>query len=309
MIAPVNKMSKKTDIKQQLNDLITFKHISSAFTEASAVKLANIRQAFKRNDRFFTDIIHIYNLVLTNAQKQKITEASKDLVQKKITVALTSNHRFFGHLNTAIMQKFLNYSQKLSTDRLVIGTTGDSFMRASNYNVKYQNINFQTDSPTEAERRLFLEKIKDYASVTLFFPKFISIIRQEVGSIDISGQMEKKSSDAKDTAFISEELNILFEPEFSKILKFFENEVKMILFKRVILETELARTAARLLEMSQAEERTDYEINLKNVELRKVTSSMINANLLETFSGIKKWKHALSEKHYLVMEKNKLLFK
>lgn len=302
-------MSKKTDIKQQINDLVTFKHISSAFTEASAVKLTNIRQAFKRNGRFFTDIIHIYNLVLANAQKQKITAASKDLVQKKITVALTSNQRFFGHLNTSIMQKFLNYSQKLSTDRLVIGTTGDSFMRASNYNFKYQNINFQSDSPTDEERRLFLEKIKDYASVTLFFPKFISIIRQDVGSIDISGQIEKQSSENKDSALNSEELNILFEPEFSKILIFFDQEVKMILFKRVILETELARTAARLLEMSQAEERTDYEISLKKVELRKVTSSMINANLLETFSGIKKWKHALSEKHYLVMEKNKLLFK
>ena len=92
------------------------------------------------------------------------------------------------------------------------------------------------------------------------------------------------------------------------MIKFFDSQVRSILFKRVLLEADLARTAARLLSMSQAEERTDSEIKMKKVALKKVFRSFTNAQLLETFSGIKKWKHGLPSRRYQVEMKNKVFF-
>ena len=300
-------MSLITDIKEQISDLTTFKHISSAFTEAAAVKLASIRRAFIRNDRFFNEITHIYNLVQINAQKLELPKEKKvETSFKKLTVALTSNQRFFGNLNSEIMINFLLYANKNKTEKLVIGSTGQSYIRGANYKEIYQSMNFRSDLPNDVETETFLSIIKDYSVVTIYYPKFVSIIKQEVGSIDITGKIPLSPDVSK--IDLEQELNLIFEPELSKIVKFFDLEVRAILFKRVLLETDLARTAARLLSMSQAEERTDYEVKLKKSELRKVTKAITNAQLLETFSGIKKWKHALSDRQSQKEMKNKVLF-
>ena len=299
-------MSKIADIKVQINDLQTFKHIASAFTEAAAVKLASLRRAYLRNDKFYTDITHIYHLVKTNAQAAKLQTRNINVPAKKLAVALTSNQRFFGLINSEIMAKFVTFSQKSGAEKLVIGTTGQNFLRSTNYKKSYQSITFKSDIPDREETVGFLKLIKEYAQVLIFYPKFTSIVRQEVGSVEITGQIPEASKANKKG--LESEFNLIFEPEILKILEFFETEVKMILIKRVFLETDLARTAARLLSMSQAEERTDQEIKAKKTELRKVAKSITNAQLLETFSGIKKWKHSISERRTLAEMKNKVFF-
>ena len=84
-----------------------------------------------------------------------------------------------------------------------------------------------------------------------------------------------------------EEINILFEPEYSEILGFFQTQVRSLLFLRVMLETDLARTAARLITMSGAEERASDVIKQKRSQLRKMQASIINTKLLETFNAMK----------------------
>jgi len=299
-------MPLTADIKEQITDLITFKHIASAFTEAAAVKLASLRRAYARNDRFYQDITHIYHLVKANAQKKEMSVPKTEQAQNKLSIALTSNQRFFGIINTEIMIGFLAFSQKSATQKLVIGTTGQNYLRSINYKESYKSMTFRSDIPDRSETDGLLQLIRNYTQVNLFYPKYISIIRQEVGTVEITGQIppSPKSKDAK----LDSEFNLIFEPELGKILEFFETEVKTILLKRVFLETDLARTAARLLSMSQAEERTDHEIKAKYSELRKVVKSLTNAQLLETFSGIKKWKHGISERRTLAELKNKVLF-
>ena len=82
---------------------------------------------------------------------------------------------------------------------------------------------------------------------------------------------------------------MLFEPELPKILEFFNRQVRRLLFIRIMLETDLSLTAARLLSMSAAEERSSDLIKEKQSEIRKTLSSFINAKLLETFSSIRSW--------------------
>ena len=242
-----------------------------------------------------------------NAGKEKIANVVKgDTSANKLTVALTSNQRFFGTLNNEIMSSVLNFCDKNNTSLLVMGNTGINYLRAINYNKTFQTMTLEQDIPSQKETGEFFQEIKRFDKVTIFYPKFISFLKQNVGLMEITSKIPTLAESQKEK--YKDEINLIFEPELSKMLKFFETEVKMLLFKRVLLETDLARTAARLLSMSQAEERTDYEIRLKKMELRKVTISFTNAQLLETFSGIKKWKHGMSARRSLAEMKNKILF-
>lgn len=274
------------DIKQEITDLLTFKHISAAFTEAAAVKLKNLRRLFEQNARFYKEITYIYHLVEVNAKKLKLEEDKKKTptAVRQLSVAMTSNMRFFGNLNAEIIKTLILQSQKDKSDRLVIGKTGIDYLRSVGFREKYEKQIFAKDMPTTLETNRFFEFAKNYDRVLIFYPKFISFLTQTVGIVDIT-QKEKLERETE------EEISLIFEPELSKMVKFFDNQVRLLLFQRVLLETEVSRTAARLLTMSQAEEHADHGIKSKKTELKKVERSIINEQLLDTFSGIKKWKH------------------
>ena len=303
-------MSQISDIKEQINDLITFKHISAAFTEAAAVKLKNIRSAFERNDHFFEEITHIYHLVEINVRQANINmnaaSPSSSTSTRKLSVAFTSNQRFFGSINNEIMNYLLQNSKRYQTERFVIGTTGINYLRAINFKEKFNTLQFAQDTPDQKEIEEFLNITVNFGQVTIYYPRFVSFLKQEVGSVNLTRKIPPVGEKEKEK--LKEEINLIFEPELSKMIKFFDTEVRSILFKRVLLETNLARTAARLLSMSQAEERTDYEIKAKKSELKKVIRSHTNTKLLDTFSGIKKWKHSISTRRTMAEMKNKVFF-
>lgn len=275
------------DIKEELNDLTTFKYISGAFTEASAVKLRNIRSSFEKNSRFYEEVTHLYHLVELSAKKAQLNrpKTTAAAAVKTLSIAITSNLRFFGNLNLEIIKTYIDNISKINTDLIVIGSTGHEYLDSINFNKSYEKIVFPKDLPTNEETRFFLYKTIPYDKVMIYYPKFISFLTQSAGVTDIT-QKTDSGEDIKD-----EETSIIFEPELSKMLDFFETQVRIILFRRVLLETDLARTAARLLTMSQAEERSDREIMETKIRLRKIIRSYVNTRLLETFSGIREWRH------------------
>jgi ATP synthase F1 gamma subunit len=268
------------ELKAELDDAMTLKLISQAFAETAAAKLAKIRKNFEKNKQFYEEIGHLYRLVQTNANKAHIKENRMKKVGKDLGVAITSNQRFYGNINMSIMHQFTADMKKKEADVMVIGNTGRDFMKTAEFGRKYEERQFAKDYPTEAESKTFLDYIKDYKSVYLYYPKFMSLVRQEVGIIDIT---EISTSEEK---MIEEEVNVLFEPELTQIYEFFETQIRALLFLRVMLEADLARTAARLLTMSGAEERSDEMIKTKKLQLRKIQLSILNSKLLETFSSM-----------------------
>jgi ATP synthase F1 gamma subunit len=279
-------MPNTDELKAELDDALTLKMISQAFTEAAAAKLAKIRSSFEKNKQFYDEIGHLYRLVQTNANKAHVKEKEAKAEGKRdLAVAITSNQRFYGNINVSIMRKFVDDVKKQDIDVMVMGNTGRDFMKTAEFGRAHEERFFAKDYPSDEESRSFLDYIKPYKSVYLYYPKFMSLVRQEVGIIDIT---EISTDDQKVS---DEEVNVLFEPELSMIYDFFATQIRSLLFLRVMLESDLARTAARLLTMSGAEERSNDTIKEKKLQLRKIQLSVLNAKLLETFSamvGVKK---------------------
>ena len=107
---------------------------------------------------------------------------------------------------------------------------------------------------------------------------------QTVGKTDITQAADIGGKVAE------EEINILFEPSLTQTLEFFKRHLRAILFIRVMLESDLSRTAARLITMSGAEERSRELLKTKKSQLRKIQLSITNTKLLETFSAMSGWK-------------------
>lgn len=277
-------MATLADLRLELDDATTLRLISSAFTEAAASRIQKIKRQFETNRQFYDEISHVYHLVRESGKLVRIDGKVQPAGSKNLAVAVTSNQRFYGNLNVNIMRGFLDAIGRLTTDVLVVGTTGHDYMRSIGYTKPYEHMIFIHDDPTKEETRSFLDKIMPYDSVMVYYPKFVSLVTQTVGSIDLTQTVSKTDKTPED------EIHILFEPEYDKILDFFKRQVRSLLFLHVMLEADLSRTAARLITMSGAEERSTVLIKQKRGELRKIQASIANVKLLETFAGIKKWK-------------------
>lgn len=281
-------MSSITDIKDELNELTTMKFISQAFTEAAAFKLRSIRASFEKNRQFYEDISYLYHLVQVNANKRDLEHSkkkNKKIKPRVLYVALTSNKHFYGNLNINIMTSFIYDTQNIDADRLIVGSTGQEHLKAVNYSKTYDSIVFAEDNPTAKELNTFMAKSSSYHKIIVYYPKYVTLLSQSVGVVDITHTESflKKSQE--------DEIHIIFEPELVKIIAFFESQVRINLFKRVLFECDIARTSARLISMSSAEDRADGLIKEKKVHLRKAIASNINAKLLETFTGLTKWQN------------------
>ncbi|HUD19761.1 MAG TPA: FoF1 ATP synthase subunit gamma [Patescibacteria group bacterium] len=279
------------DLKLQLDDAITLSLISSAFTEASAAGLQKIKKQFEINQQFYDEISHVYHLVRASGERLQLDKKITPLEKKIVSVAMTSNQRFYGNLNVNVMRGYLEEIEKQKTDVMVIGLTGSDFMKSSGFVKPYSTMMFEKDSPTTQEVQKFLDATVQYDSILVYFPKFVSLVTQTVGVIDITQTISPTDQTPE------EEIHILFEPEYSKILEFFKRQVRNLLLMRVLLEASLSRTSARLITMSSAEERADALIKETKGQLRKIQLSIANTRLLETFAGIGKWKKKKKKKY------------
>ncbi len=277
------------ELKLQLDDAITLRLISSAFTEASAAGLQKIKKQFETNKEFYDEISHVYHLVRVGGEKLQIDPKHPLPPKKNISVAMTSNQRFYGNLNVNIMRGFVEAVERDKTDVMVIGMTGIDFMKGSGFLRPYQTMQFAKDNPTTEEIKSFLDKTTEYESIFIYFPKFVSLVTQSVGVIDITQYINTGDPTPE------EEIHILFEPEYSLILEFFRRQIRNLLLMHVLLEASLSRTSARLLTMSSAEDRAREMMKTTQSQLRKIQLSINNARLLETFAGISKWKKKKKE--------------
>jgi ATP synthase F1 gamma subunit len=272
------------ELRADLGEIETLKFISAAFAEAASVRIGKIRNAFENNSRYFHEISQLYHLVKVSAGVDEKLHHQKKAEGKTLSVAVTSNHRFYGLLNINTMQTFVEDTEKLTTDRLIVGQTGTDYLRIIGYSHQIESVRFSNDYPSPDEIRSTVGKLANYSKVYLFFPKFETMLRQSVEMVDLT-------ETAKPDEITSEQMvKQIFEPELGKIIEFFDVQIKAILFQRAMLESDLSRTAARLLSMSAAEERADKLTKEKRTQIGKVKSTILNTQLMETFTGRKLWK-------------------
>ena len=271
-------MAKTVDLRNIIEETETLSEIASAYTEMSEMKIKQIRAAYELNARFYIEITYIYQHLMLTAANRKLLSPEGE--SKILSVAITSNQHFFGTMNLDVIDTFESDSATKIADRIVVGATGREHYQAQNNHSIKEFIQFKRDNPDPEEITDLLTRFREYDKVFLYFPRFVTLLRQETGVIDITYKPEAHQMEGIDLDFI-------FEPELPDILDFFNTQVRTILFNRTMIETDLARTASRMLSMSGAHERAQFQIKNQRQQLDKRARLIRNAQLLETVAGMR----------------------
>lgn len=272
-------------LKQLIDEGGSLELIAQTFTEIAQFNLSRIRQRVEQNRTFFSEISQVYKMVQLVAAKKQIGDITKN--NRTIGILLTSNFRFYGELNIELIRFYINSFKGSIADTIIIGKTGIEFFNTYYPNKRYQTIIFKTDMPGEQELRDLASKINAYKRVLVFHTTFKSALSQIPTVTDIT-QVPLSQLKGIPKSFI-------FEPEIVKVLQFFKTQITTLLLEQTFLESELSRTAGRLISMNQAEKNAKDYIRDLNRKLLEAQRSITNISLLESFASFSAWKELQNE--------------
>lgn len=275
-------MSTVKQIKDDLQDSESLKMVTQAYTEISALKLQKIRAGIEKNRSFFQEITEVYHMINTEAAKKHLILRPK---KGTVSILITSNQHFYGGLEKELVKFYIVNTTKFATDKIVIGSTASEFLKAFNYTSPYQQVVLKTDLPTAEEIRNLVTKIIGYEQIMIYYSRMHSILTQEPHVVDIVQKPPEYFLKVKAPSF-----NYIFEPELEIILKFFENQVTLLLVEQTFLESELARAAARLTSMDQAQLAADETMLAQKKELAQAKRSVDNIAILENIATLKAYR-------------------
>lgn len=300
---------------KQINETISqgqsLLFVAQSYSEVAASKLKRIRRGIERNRYFLSEIVSMYATVKLVAAQRKISTVpstspflnkaamllpfvtketrppSGKTAKSTINVILTSNYRFYGNLELDLMEFFMKNSQRFQAGTIVVGKTGDTFLKTLGF-TRYTPIIFKTDLPTPAEIKTLIGKTQGYDRVLLYHSKFQSVLHQAPFIRDIKeAQFEVSIPKRK--------IDYIFEPEIDKMLLFFDSQISTLLLEQGFLEAELARTAARLIAMDDAQDNAKEFIEAEEKLLGSAKRSLYNIQLLENIAGSMRARRSIYE--------------
>ncbi|MDP3735184.1 MAG: F0F1 ATP synthase subunit gamma [bacterium] len=296
-------MSLRESLRDDLADLDALQFVASAFADQSLKAIARVRATFERSAPFYQSVHDLYALIRIRAEREGSVVRASHGGSGMAALALTSNHRFYGELNLAVVRALIERELPDGARTIVIGRVGALYMKEFGYARRIHSFLFAEDIPRASELAALLSRLEAYERVVLYYPAFINLVTQRIETIEIgaaqregtrrggtgthalelSGRGESALAAASASAYI-------FEPELALLARFFEIEVRRFLFQRVFLEAELARTAARLVAMSTAERTIGARMQSIRGALRRVTGALESMRTLEAFANIIEWR-------------------
>lgn len=234
------------EVNETIEEGESLKAIALSYAEIASVKIRKIRAAVEQNRLFFDEIAQVYRIVRQQALANKV---SLKKTKPAVSILLTSNYGFYGNIDTEVIHLFLETTPKFPTDRVVIGKTGLAYLKAMRYFSPYEPLVFKQDLPQPSELKALNAAIRHYAQVLVFYPELHTLLVQKPAATDITQTYQQQFSK---TAVLFGSY-VIFEPELNKILQFFDSQIISLLLEQTFFEAELARTAARIIAMDQAQ--------------------------------------------------------
>ncbi len=268
--------------RAELENIKSIQMISRVMRDVSVNKVKNLKETFERNLEFYNSIGHAFSSVKQLIYQYHLGFAAELKKRPTAHIAITSNHQFYGDLNQKVAEVFLKKWDEVD-DKLMIGKTGKNYIDSDPKSKKCLFMNFEEDNPTRDEIYKVVGWSKKYDKIIVYYPKYEDPLHQVVTSIDISQILDFKEPESLE--------RYIFEPDLATIHDFFTTQIQYILFQRIMLETDLSRTATRLIRMDSAEHSASEMYKKENFELREAIQIEQDTELLETISRLSQWKN------------------
>lgn len=272
-------------LNQSLEETESLRLVTQVYSELASNRLQQVRANIERNRKIFDELFQLYYVVNMKAAGQGIFTAKGK--SAAVSLLLTSNHLFYGSLETPLIKAFMLNTAKGETERVVLGKTGLEYLKGVDYREPFRGLVLEEDFPNNEELLGLAIDLARYRKVLVYYSRFKNVLTQRWHILDISSFVPESPVSM---GSISRFFEYIFEPEIGEMLKFFEVQIGKILLSQAFLEAELSRTASRLVSMDEAQSRALELLNFESDARAQMIRSLDNMKLLEMITGLKSLK-------------------
>jgi len=278
-------MADVAELKEDLREVNTIHTLSGVMRDIAASRMEELRDQFQRNRMYYDEVRGLFALVrrLMSARYDMSTETKTG---RSLAIAVTSNARFYGGLNKNVIDHFIDNFDD-SDDHIVIGNTGNQIVARTSYFEDCDYMHFPDDEPAHKDMWQLVEQMRAYDTVYVYYPRYKNPFQQVPDVVDVNA--------TPDTSTERRVEEFIVEPNLPLLHDFFLTQIKWMIFERVLLETDLSRTAARLMKMHTAEETSEGMIDDLNDSIRRTRRQAQDVQLFESIIGVQQWRKLQQE--------------
>lgn len=282
-------MHQLAEIKRSLETIQTINTITTVYQETARMKMNQIRDSVLETRRFLEGLVSVhYQAKKSYAWKSKKENYDISFLRrnkKTVIVFLSSNERFYGSLIVEIWRNVLNYLENNKTDLFITGKIGRALAENYRKKIKFEYSYLNDEKTVVQEVKNIIDFIKNYEKILIFHGKFFTTLLQKPSVSQISTNIDLNEGEKIGLKI----KDYLFEPSARDILEFFETEMISALFNQTLLEHRLAKYAARMIAMYQANENIKNEQKKLKKLQKQLIRELLNKKQLEAFSGFSLW--------------------
>lgn len=270
-------MSNLKQLKIQLEASESLKLITESLSEVAAIRFKGIRSQILHNRIFFSEVNKVYHsLKVISARRKLLTKQPIQKNSRTISILITSNYQLYGGIDAEVTEYFLRSIPTYQTEKLIIGSTGIDLYSILGKDKDFKRAVFKQDLPTQPEIQTIVDQINNYSRILLYYPRFVTILQQVPQVFDFTQSQAE-------TEALTTDIEYILEPELSKMLEFFEKQILGASLQSIFLQTQLSRTAARMIRMDQAEIKAEGIIKKEKLDLTRTRKKLQNLHILENF--------------------------
>lgn len=294
-------MEDKNKLTEEINITQSLQLLATAYEEISVMKMRIARDSVLHTRGFLDSLTDVFINVKSSYTKKLLQEKTDDKNAKtlqfathnkngkEIFVLISATNKLYGDI---VYKTFLTFKERLEktpdVDIVILGKTGKELYDNVENKRPYVFFDLPDIIPSIEVLKPIITQLLQYEHVTVFYGRFVNVVKQEAVATSISGD-EPLERQAAEQSNNGKSFDFLFEPSIDELWHFFETQIFSSLFKQTIAEEELARLASRIKTMEQAIVFINTRItNLTNAE-KAAKRQLENRKQLERISGISLW--------------------
>lgn len=261
------------DIDTYINSLTSLLAVTQTYAQISSRHVSKIRGTVVRNRDFTSSVYDIFQEVVSSYSQEIATIAKSRKGKdsqfitflphngKTVFVFLSANTGLFGDVVNNTFNYMMEDLRGADVEVTVVGRLGRKMFQVGARNVPYTYFDYPDYGGSGEDFAKLISHLVQYESIQVYYAQFHSMVDQKPVKFEINAQTPMSVSVHKE-----DQKYFIFEPSLEDILKFFESEIFTSVMDQVLQESQLAKSASRILAMDRASKNVEDELKKSKIK-------------------------------------------
>jgi F-type H+-transporting ATPase subunit gamma len=282
-------MRRPSEIEKDEEAMSALVELTSVFEGIASMRIAQVKNQVLQATEFFNELWHIYSQLHVSAIFGfGRSQSEGDIIDKELYIIITAEGGFSGDIDQKLIQMMIKTYDKEKNVIIVIGHHGA--IQLAQRGISYEKYFKLPKKDENINVTPIIREVQKYKKTTVFYQEYVSLMQQDVKSIELSTAVTEIGSGTDKPDEIISEANYIFEPSTYDVVDHLERSMMQIAMSQLILNSKLAQYASRFRAMSASHTRADEAKHDLRMDYNRAKRAIKDARLKEIINGLKKVK-------------------